>query len=408
MRAATNGTVLARLNDDGMTTPAALIIFYIISFYAFSENGALSWTSFGLGTVLLGVMCYIHLFVRPLRFPRLFLVPWLFLLLNIVSLFWARDTAQAIDEIKAIASAIMAASAIWLALLTGVPVKVVLSGLVIGSLVLIGASYPDLASFADTDRIASLVGNSNTMAVYLSYPSMLAWSVEGPNMGRWRLLSSGLVVFAFVFTGSRKMLIVVAAQAAFFLVHVFAHYKDQALWRRLVPCCAVLLASVLIINWSTVTDKTAEFLGTNQVVARAEKLDENRRGSSVYIRESMVSVGLQLWAEQPLAGLGAGQFKSQSGFNMYAHNNYVELLANDGIIGLILYYIVPAALLFVVLRPRARSSFSLETRVNVVIAVLALLFLDVATVTLRSKGYWVFLLSLAAALELEESGDGIH
>jgi len=403
MDATAIGTVSKKLNEEGMTTPAALIILYIISFYAFSDNSELSWSSVVLGTVLLGVMGYRHLFVRSLRFPRLFLVPWLFLLLNIVSLFWARDTAQAIDEIRAISSAIMAASAIWLALLLGVPVRIVLFGLIIGSLVLVGASFRDLASFGDTDRLSSLVGNSNTMAVYLSYPSMLAWSVEGTKMGRWRLICSGLVVFAFVFTGSRTMLLVVATQSAFFLVHVLAHYKDQALWRRLVLCCAVLLASALVINWSTVTDKTAEFLSTTQVVARAGKLDENRKGSSVYIRERMVSVGLHLWAEQPFAGHGAGQFSSLSGFNMYAHNNYVELLANDGIIGLILYYIVPAAMLFIVLRPRAGSSFSLETRVNVTITVLALLILDVATVTLRSKGYWVFLVSLAAALEQEES-----
>ena len=92
----------------------------------------------------------------------------------------------------------------------------------------------------------------------------------------------------------------------------------------------------------------------NQVVARASKLDEDRVGSSVYIREKMVSVGLQLWAQQPIIGHGAGQFSSLSGFRAYAHNNYVELLANDGIIGLVLYYILPAAMLFIVLRPRAR------------------------------------------------------
>ncbi len=408
MNATANDTVLTRLNDEGMATPAALIILYIISFYAFVDNSELSWTSFPLGAVTLGVMCYRHLFVRSLRFPRLFPVPWLFLLLNIMSLLWARDAAQAIDEIKAIASVTIATSAVWLALLNGVPVRIVLLGLVTGSLVLVGASYGELASFGDTDRLASLVGNANTMAMFLSYPSLLAWSVEGPNMGRWRLICSGLVVFAFLFTGSRTMLLVVAVQFAFVFVHFLAHSRHQALWHRLGLYSAALLASVLVINWSAVTDKATEFLSTNQVVARAGKLDEDREGSSVYLRERMVSVGLRLWAEQPFAGQGAGQFTSLSGFQMYAHNNYVELLANNGIIGLVLYYTVPAAMLFVVLRPRARALFSRETRVKVVIAVLAVLVLDVATVTVRSKGYWVFLVGLAAALEREESVNDVQ
>jgi hypothetical protein len=408
MNAAAGTIVGPGIIEEGLTTQAVLAMLYIVSFYAFMDNNELSWSSFSLGIIMLGAMSYRHLFVRSLRFPRLFLIPWLFLLLNVVSLSWARDTAQAIDEIKAISSAIIAASAIWLALLNGVPVRIVLLGFIFGSLVLIGASLGELANFVGTDRLSSLVGNSNTMAMYLSYPSMLAWNLQGEKMGRWRLICSGLVLFAFIFTGSRRMLPIAAVQCAFLLVYVLAHYKGQALWRWLGLSFAALLALVLVVNWDAVTESTSEFLGANQVLARTGKLDENREGSSVYIRERMVSVGLQLWAKQPIEGHGAGQFMSLSGFGMYAHNNYVELLANDGIIGLVLYYTLPAAMLFWVLRPRKHSPFSVETRLNVVITLLAVLVLDVVTVTLRSKGYWVFLVSLAAALQQMESVDEIE
>ena len=69
--------------------------------------------------------------------------------------------------------------------------------------------------------------------------------------------------------------------------------------------------------------------------------------ASVLTREDMVKIGWNLFLSHPIKGVGFGNFayyyyNYYSGWaETYAHNNYIEILADTGAIGFILYYIVP-------------------------------------------------------------------
>lgn len=83
----------------------------------------------------------------------------------------------------------------------------------------------------------------------------------------------------------------------------------------------------------------------HQLYARAFQILFNfifRRGGYVDIstsdRSGMILAGIRLWSRRPVLGWGAGTFASVSGFGMYAHNNYIELLSNLGISGLGVFY----------------------------------------------------------------------
>ena len=68
--------------------------------------------------------------------------------------------------------------------------------------------------------------------------------------------------------------------------------------------------------------------------------------ASVTTRADMVQIGLELFRKHPIIGVGFGNFSYHYFYNYsgwaetYAHNNYVEILADTGIIGFVLHYAV--------------------------------------------------------------------
>jgi len=71
-----------------------------------------------------------------------------------------------------------------------------------------------------------------------------------------------------------------------------------------------------------------------------------------------------------------------SGEQKYAHNNYIELGVSLGIVGVMLYYAFPAALLFGALQPRNRRQFGSRM---ILILVPTVLMLDLGLVSYYSK-----------------------
>jgi O-antigen ligase len=55
-------------------------------------------------------------------------------------------------------------------------------------------------------------------------------------------------------------------------------------------------------------------------------------------RAELIKQGLRVAAHNPALGVGLGNFQLYSTLDQYAHNNYVELLADTGLAGAILYY----------------------------------------------------------------------
>jgi O-antigen ligase len=59
---------------------------------------------------------------------------------------------------------------------------------------------------------------------------------------------------------------------------------------------------------------------------------------SVMIRSNMIKFGVEAIKEKPFVGYGLGAYNFISGYNSYAHNNYIEIGVSLGLIGLLIYY----------------------------------------------------------------------
>lgn len=61
-------------------------------------------------------------------------------------------------------------------------------------------------------------------------------------------------------------------------------------------------------------------------------------GHSTMMRTYFMQTGLEMFMERPIVGYGLDMFRYHNIYNTYAHSNFIELAADLGIIGLILYY----------------------------------------------------------------------
>lgn len=159
---------------------------------------------------------------------------------------------------------------------------------------------------------------------------------------------SAVCVYGAVYlTGSRKgMLIAVFAFAGLSLYWIW----QQPLHRRVFVTAA---AGVLFVALGYAVYEAPQF-------ARVVELTNLIQGGNVtdtglVKRNVMLHDAIRLWLQRPYTGWGFDQFRIVSGWATYSHNNYVELLADNGLIGLLIYLMAYVSAFVALSRARMRS-----------------------------------------------------
>lgn len=120
-----------------------------------------------------------------------------------------------------------------------------------------------------------------------------------------------------------------------------------------------------------------------------QTLEGDNGDNSSEERLSLILNGLEKFGENPLFGVGINNFSHY--FGKYAHNNYVELLVDVGLIGTILFY----SMYVILFRKLKRMKTGLEKKYSITIVIL-LLLMDMATVSYYNKLIMIFLLFIYA------------
>lgn len=150
-------------------------------------------------------------------------------------------------------------------------------------------------------------------------------------------------------TGSRKgiIMVIIAIVCIFLLSGRFKKLRY-----------ILLLAFVAIVLYFLVM-KVEVFY--NILGVRIEEFFEllesgEMESGSLSDRQTLIEIGLDYIEKKPWTGYGYDCFKlisgidASSGYGMYSHNNYIEILFGGGIIGLTLYYLPMLYLLISLLR----------------------------------------------------------
>ena len=221
----------------------------------------------------------------------------------------------------------------------------------------------------------------NDFAVYLAFVSLLSLVVL--LRGRKRLerylatLLLLLVPVAWFMTRSRSGLL-----ALIIGLFIFFVLERNGKLFRLFLIFSVLGAISFTIFPSEERDLALDgfraFTDPENVVAQ-------RNIETIHIRLELMEVGLQVFASQPLLGIGFNQWRSYSPISNYRrdprtgelvlnpleiHNRHLQIATNSGVFALLSYLAFVVAVLFSAMRARRKARGSMRSLLHALIAIL--------------------------------------
>ena len=188
----------------------------------------------------------------------------------------------------------------------------------------------------------AITGNANSFSAMMMIAAIFAsWLLvykKGILNKLFNACSLAFILIMMMMSSGRKTLIALLACIVFF----FIMKEPTDVLKRIGNICKIILILVVLVMvvmnnpilYATIGKRFEEIFILLQGGQSAVSSDN--------LRMTLVEIGLKQWMNKPIVGYGIDTYKyynrAVTGHFYYAHNNYVELLYDLGIIGFILYY----------------------------------------------------------------------
>ncbi len=205
------------------------------------------------------------------------------------------------------------------------------------------AATGNLQDSSESGRLGQeLTGNANILAMMLMVGAIYAiWLLVSSRRRLSKMLSTLALIaiyFGMFLSGGRKY-VIVPVVFAYILLLCKSGKKGRWKWIKytlLIALVAVALYYLIMkvpFFYESIGSRFDSFFGA----AGAEE------DTSAILRQQMTEAAWDKWPESPIWGHGFDSFKYYNaehvtGKMFYSHNNFLELLYNQGLIGFIAYY----------------------------------------------------------------------
>ena len=299
------------------------------------------------------------------------------------SVLWSTNQSAALVSAIGLAVDLVGALLIWAALQNGV------KGSVVAYSAAVGAGIQGLVALSEylssgTTRAQGLTGNANSLAIQLSLTAFLLLLLLPRE--RWiKVFAFALIVVATITTGTRKLVFV-----WFSYILLLLHEVSPMFRRPSFGAAVVLLLSPLAV-WASLTYGQT-LLSPFEQVTLIQRLEGTLEGRETRKRSGLMEDALAVWERKPVFGHGIDQYRYSGSYTTYSHNNYTELLANFGVVGVLLFYGI-----YLVLAVRALIGVAQGSRTAwVILAILiTIVLMDLARVSYSSRMTWIFIMIMA-------------
>lgn len=363
---------------------SAVVAGFILATFLVSSVPGLS----RLPHVLIGLML-VGLVVRSTRTPLVLhwdaIVPMtiVFVTYALGSVLWATNQSSALVSAVGLVVDVVGAILIWVTLHNGV------KGAVIAYSAAFGAGVQALIALtqyvsAGASRAEGLTGNANSLAIQLSLTAFLVLLILPRE--RWgRLFAFALIVIATITTGTRKLVFVWFSYIVLLLRDV------SPLFRRPSIGTAFVLLLLPVAVWASLTFGST-LLSPLEQVTLVQRIEGTLEGRETTKRSGLMEDALLVWEEKPVFGHGIDQYRFSGSYTTYSHNNYTEILANFGVVGIVLFYGI-----YLVLFVRSLAGITRGSQLAWVImaTLISIVLMDLARVSYSSRMTWLFIAIMA-------------
>lgn len=312
---------------------AVFILLCLITFFIPWEQmlviPGFSSVIFAVSSVALGLAAFSVLFRLRLKRPPLV---WFMLALYVywcfVSMLWTSDAAATQGRVISYVSLLLFVWMMWefvdsrhrfLWMLRSFLLGGCLTTVLVLQTYFSGRAY----AFADDTRYAAAGMDPNELAAILGVAIIIAAYLAISTSSRWRIVYWLFIPPACVavpLTGSRGG--VLGLMVCLGVVLLLSGFRS---WKALMIFAAVAGIVVWLVP-QMVPD------------ALLERVAEGTGSGTFRIRYEQWQLGLQMWSQHPFQGIGSGAFLAaavESGGRAFvAHNTFVQILTEDGLVGL--------------------------------------------------------------------------
>lgn len=342
----------------------------------FEEFGTLSRV-IGLLTASAWLVSVLHARqFRKLNFIHVFMFSFLFW--NIVSIFWTAGYDETVQRIKTYAQMIILVWIFWDLYTKEDDLKAALVAYIFGAYVSIGSTvYIYLTSQNSSSRYAGAGINAVELALILALGMPIAWHLAvtaGSSLKDriFRILHYTYIpasLFATILTASR-MAVIAVVPALLYIVGT--SYRLKPLYRLLI---FLILGGALLFLLPYIPQSAIERLAT---------IDDSIEALDFGGRMTLWRASFRIYSEHPVLGIGSGALHRSSELGGAAHNTFLSVLAELGIIGFILFAGILANVVYQALAQKKALS-------RLWLTILMIWVIGVSTLTWEiAKSTWLF------------------
>lgn len=180
----------------------------------------------------------------------------------------------------------------------------------------------------------SASGNVDVFGMYLGIMSIFILYRAMMQQKKIYYLLYGVQVAFMLLTGSKQALIYIIVAFCAFTI-----YTSKKKAYKYIIAIAVAIAFIYAIFNVPVLYELVGHRIQIMLVSFGFSIDGIEASRSTDLRMDMIRKAFDLFWDNPIFGGGYGYFATHSGFNVYSHNTYTEILVSYGLFGFILYYL---------------------------------------------------------------------
>lgn len=196
-------------------------------------------------------------------------------------------------------------------------------------------------------RISSDIINSNTLGLVAAITAIInLYYILNDRFHVWNILIIVSIAFIAVSNSRKAFVYIIVGTALLLILNGFQKKNGFNRYFKYIAILILVFAVIFFLYKENIfVGVTARMFGLMARFTGYGMID-----NSTAIRNRLASEGMSYFHSHPIFGIGMDNSRLQSYQNLYTHNNYIEMLANGGIVGFAIYYSIYLYLLVIYIK----------------------------------------------------------